>query len=46
MTLFADITFLDVAMTLVALGAFERFVMPLLPEDVVGPEGWLLKTAE
>ena len=46
MTMFAEITFIEVAMTLVAIGAFERFIMPLMPEDVVGPEGWLLKTAE
>ena len=45
MTMFADITFLEVAMTLMALGAVERFVLPILPEDVVGPEGWLVKTA-
>ncbi len=46
MTLFADITFMDLALSLIALGTIERFVLPILPEDVVGPDGWLLKTAE
>lgn len=46
MTIFADITFIEVALALVAVGSFERFVMPLMPEEMVGPDGWLLKVAE
>jgi uncharacterized membrane protein YqhA len=46
MTMFADITFIEVALALVALGSFERFVMPLMPEEMVGPDGWLVKSAQ
>ena len=42
-SMFADITFFDVAMSLIALGMIERVVVRL-PETVVGPNGWLLNT--
>ncbi len=41
--LFADITFFEVAMALVAVGVIERLLY-LLPEQVVGNGGWLLDT--
>ena len=46
MIMYVDVSFIEVAMTLVCLGAIERFILPLMPEDVVGPEGWLLKTID
>ena len=42
-TLFADITFFEVAAALIVVGLVERIVIRL-PETVVGPEGWLLTT--
>lgn len=43
MSLFADVTFQDVMLSLIAVGLIERLVY-LLPETVVGPQGWLLRT--
>ena len=47
MSLFAyilsEVTFFEVAMSLVAVGVIERFIY-LLPADMVGPGGWLLDT--
>ena len=47
MSLFAyilsEVTFFEVAMSLVAVGVIERFIYRL-PADMVGPGGWLLDT--
>lgn len=43
MSLLSEITFLEVAMSLVAVGIVEQLVH-FLPETVVGPKGWLLRT--
>ena len=47
MSLFAyilsEVTFFEVAMSLVAVGVIERYIY-LLPADMVGPGGWLLDT--
>lgn len=40
-----DITFFEFGMSLLALGAIERILFSL-PEDIVGPGGWLLDTGE
>ena len=45
MTLLADITFQNICLTLLTLGAIER-VIAFLPEEMVGPNGWLLQTEE
>jgi hypothetical protein len=39
----SDISFFEVAMSLLAVGLIER-VIYLLPTEVVGPGGWLLDT--
>ena len=46
MSVWADITFMDVCMTLVAFGFVERFILPVMPETLVGPEGLLLTITE
>jgi hypothetical protein len=47
MSLFAyvlsEISFFEVAMSLLAVGVVERFIY-LLPAEMVGPGGWLLDT--
>lgn len=43
MILLTDITFFEVAMSLIAVGCIER-ALYLLPDDMVGPGGWLLDT--
>ena len=43
MTLLTDVTFMNLCLALVAVGIVERLVA-YLPEDMVGPEGWLLQT--
>ena len=43
MTLFQDITFLQVALSLLAVGVLEQLAQ-LLPKDIVGPNGWLLRS--
>jgi hypothetical protein len=45
MTLFADITFYDLALSLIAVGLIDRILCEL-PESMVGPKGWLLRTGE
>lgn len=45
MTLFADVTFLEICLALVTVGVAERFVA-YLPETMVGPKGWLLQTKQ
>jgi len=45
MTLFADVTFLEICLALLTVGVAERFVA-YLPENMVGPQGWLLQTRE
>ena len=42
-SLFADITFFEVAASLLVVGLVERVVIRL-PEEMVGPNGWLLNT--
>lgn len=39
-----NISFLDVCLALVTIAVAERLVVQYLPEDMVGPNGWLLKT--
>ena len=39
-----NISFLDVCLALVTVAVAERVIVQYLPEDVVGPNGWLLKT--
>ena len=46
MSLLADVTFIEVALSLVTIGVIERLAVQYLPETMVGPEGWLLTTAE
>jgi len=43
MIVFADVTFFEVALSLLAVGLIER-ALYLLPSDMVGPGGWLLDT--
>ena len=45
MTLLADISFFEITMALVTVGVIERLVA-FLPEEMVGPEGWLLQTGK
>ena len=42
-TLAAEISFFEVALSLLAVGVIERFIH-LLPAAMVGPGGWLLDT--
>ena len=39
----SDISFFEVAMSLLAVGVIERFIYRL-PTEMVGPGGWLLDT--
>ncbi len=41
----ADITFFEVCLSLLTVGLIERVVIRL-PEEMVGPGGWLLDTGE
>jgi hypothetical protein len=41
--LLSDVTFTEVCLSLVVLGVIER-IMVRLPEEMVGPGGWLLDT--
>ncbi len=45
MSLFADVSFMEICLTLVTLAVAERVVLPYLPKSLVGPNGLLLKTA-
>lgn len=42
MSLLADITFIEVALSLVTLAVIERLMVRYLPETLVGPDGLLL----
>ncbi len=42
-TFVSDITFVEVALSLLTVGALEHAIKRL-PESVVGPEGWLMRT--
>lgn len=44
MLIIENISFLNVCLALVTLAVAERLIVQYLPEDVVGPDGWLLKT--
>jgi hypothetical protein len=46
MNLLTDVTFIEVALSLVTVGVIERLAVQYLPETMVGPEGWLLTTSE
>ncbi|WP_377507244.1 hypothetical protein [Octadecabacter sp. R77987] len=42
MTLFQDVTFFQVTLSLLAVGVLEQLAQ-FLPKDIVGPNGWLLR---
>lgn len=44
MTFLADVSFMEICLTLMTLAVAERLVVPYLPDSLVGPEGLLLKT--
>lgn len=44
MTLFTDITFLQVCCALIAVGVIERLMYRFLPDTMVGPGGSLIDT--
>jgi hypothetical protein len=46
MTLFTDVTFLQVCLAVLSVAVAERLFLTYLPEDMVGPDGWLLKTGK
>ncbi len=46
MALFTEITFLEVSMALLTLGLIERALLRFAPDEMVGPDGWLLQTDE
>ncbi len=46
MSILLDTSFMDACLALVAIGWIERFAIPMMPEHIVGPEGWLLTTAK
>lgn len=43
MTLFMDITFFQVAMALLFVGATERVLLGYAPREMVGKNGWLIR---
>lgn len=43
MTLFTDVTPLQIALALVSVGVIEEILCRFAPEKMVGPEGWLLR---
>lgn len=43
MTLFQDVTFFQVIMSLLAVGVLEQLAQ-FLPKNIVGPNGWLLRS--
>jgi len=45
MAFFADITFLEVCATLLTIGLAERALLAYAPDDMVGPNGWLLRVS-
>ncbi len=44
MSVFADITFFEVCMTLLTVGLIERALLAYAPLEMVGPNGWLIKS--
>lgn len=44
MSIFADVTFMEICLSLLTLAVAERCVVPFLPDSLVGPNGLLLKT--
>ena len=44
MSLFADVTFMEISLTLITLAVAERLMVRYLPDSLVGPEGLLLRT--
>ena len=46
MSVLSYITFMEVALSLIAVGIIERIAIQYLPEGMVGPNGWLLTTSE
>jgi len=44
MALLSNITFFEVAMTLVFVGCAERVLMAYAPASMIGRDGWLLRT--
>jgi len=44
MSFIANISFLDVCTALVLVAVAERLIMQYAPDELVGPDGWLLKT--
>ena len=43
MTVFANITFFEVAMALLFIGCAERVLLGYAPASMVGAKGWLLR---
>lgn len=41
----SHVTFFELGVSLLAIGVIERLLLTL-PEEVVGPGGWLLDTGE
>lgn len=46
MSFFADITFMQICLSLVTVAVAERLIVRYLPETLVGPEGLLIKTSD
>ncbi len=45
MTFLAQITFFEISMALLFVGFAERVLLGYAPDDMVGPNGWLLRRA-
>lgn len=43
MTLFTDITPIQIALALVGVGIVEELLCRFAPANMVGPKGWLLR---
>ena len=46
MTMFYDITFFEVAMSLITVGLIYESATIVLPDSIAGPGGWLIDTSE
>lgn len=46
MTLFAQVTFDQVALSIMACVAVREVMIMFLPDAIAGPEGWLVRTGE
>ncbi|WP_176438438.1 hypothetical protein [Actibacterium lipolyticum] len=46
MDLFTNITFDQIALTVLTLGVVREAMIQVLPNDVAGPGGWLVNTGE